>query len=117
MRQLIAGNWRMHGRVAQLPEIGAICRASAQPTVDMLICPPSTLIARAVGTAAGRIAIGGQDCAIAETGPCTGDVSAEMPRTRVRRPSSSGIRSVAITMARQIRSSWPRPGRPPNKAC
>jgi triosephosphate isomerase len=78
MRQLIAGNWKMHGLTGQLPLIEAICRASARSPADILICPPFTLIARAAEIAAGRIAIGGQDCAITETGPCTGDVSAEM---------------------------------------
>ena len=78
MRQLIAGNWKMHGLTVQLPVIEAICRASARSPADILICPPFTLIARAAEIAAGRIAIGGQDCAITETGPCTGDVSAEM---------------------------------------
>jgi triosephosphate isomerase (TIM) len=78
MRQLIAGNWKMHGLVEQLPMIEAICGASSQSLADILICPPFTLIARAAQIAAGRIAIGGQDCAITEAGPCTGDVSAEM---------------------------------------
>jgi triosephosphate isomerase len=78
MRQLIAGNWKMHGLATQLSEIEAISLASAWSAADLLICPLSTLIARAVDTGAGRIAIGGQDCAIAETDSCSGDVSAEM---------------------------------------
>lgn len=82
MRPLIAGNWKMHGLAAELGEIEAIA-ASVEATpspVDVLICPPATLLARAVQTAAGRIAIGGQDCHPDIAGAFTGDVSAEMLR-------------------------------------
>jgi triosephosphate isomerase len=80
MRRLIAGNWKMHGTSAQLDEIESIAAGvkAAPPAADVLICPPSTLIARAAQVANGRIAIGGQDCAAAVSGPHTGDVSAEM---------------------------------------
>jgi triosephosphate isomerase len=82
MRPLIAGNWKMHGRQGQLGEIAALA-ASAQtrrPGVDILICPPATLIERAVRVADGLISIGGQDCHWDVSGPYTGDVSAEMLR-------------------------------------
>ena len=64
MRPLIAGNWKMNGLAPQLGEIEAIAASvkAAPPFADILICPPATLIARAAQTAAGRIAIGGQDC-------------------------------------------------------
>ncbi len=39
---------------------------------------PATLIARADAVAAGRIAIGGEDCSAAIEGSMTGDMSAEM---------------------------------------
>lgn len=80
MRPLIAGNWKMHGTGPQLGEIAAIAAGvrAMGPTADILICPPSTLIARAVQAAAGAIAIGGQDCASEVSGAFTGDVSAEM---------------------------------------
>jgi triosephosphate isomerase len=80
MRPLIAGNWKMHGTGPQLGEIAAIAarvRATG-PAADILICPPSTLITRAVQAATGRIAIGGQTCASEVCGAFTGDVSAEM---------------------------------------
>jgi len=48
------------------------------PAADILVCPPSTLITRAVEVAAGRIAIGGQTCANEVSGAFTGDISAEM---------------------------------------
>jgi triosephosphate isomerase len=80
MRTLIAGNWKMHGMAPQLGEIEAVA-ASAEatpPFADVLICLPATLIARAVQTAAGRIAIGGEDCSPEIAGAFTGDLSAEM---------------------------------------
>ncbi|HEY5347540.1 MAG TPA: triose-phosphate isomerase [Rhizomicrobium sp.] len=83
MRTLIAGNWKMNGLAADLAEIAALGRALATTprTVDVLICPPATLVARAAAATIGiSIAIGGQDCAPAAHGAFTGDVSAEMLR-------------------------------------
>jgi triosephosphate isomerase len=80
MRPLIAGNWKMNGTSASLAEIEKVAAAvkAAPPPADVLICPPTTLIERAAKTAAGRIAIGGQDCHTEISGAFTGDVSAEM---------------------------------------
>jgi triosephosphate isomerase len=80
MRPLIAGNWKMHGLKADLTEIESIAATAAklQPDVDILVCPPATLIAEAARIAGGRIAIGGQDCHTEASGHHTGDVSAEM---------------------------------------
>jgi triosephosphate isomerase len=80
MRQLIAGNWKMNGETASLGKIDTLARwvASARPSADVLICPPATLVARAVRQAEGRIAIGGQDCHPDPAGAFTGDISAEM---------------------------------------
>ena len=70
----------MRGLVAQLAEIGSVAAAVAaiRPLADILICPPATLIARAVELADRRIAIGGQDCHPETAGAFTGDLSAEM---------------------------------------
>jgi triosephosphate isomerase (TIM) len=80
MRPLIAGNWKMHGLRAELHEIESIAAVAtrAQPHVDILICPPASLLAAAARTAGGRIAVGGQDCHPEASGAHTGDVSAEM---------------------------------------
>ncbi len=80
MRHLIAGNWKMNGLAASLPEIEAVADAAfkSPPDVDILICPPATLVARAVGVAGARIAIGGQDCHGEPSGAFTGEISAEM---------------------------------------
>jgi len=70
----------MNGLGSALAEIDAVARvvAAQPPRADILICPPATLIARAAGVAAGRIAIGGQDCHAEISGAFTGDISAEM---------------------------------------
>jgi len=77
-RKLIAGNWKMNGGRADLPEIAAIAKAAeANPTVDVALCLPFTLIAQGVGVAEG-MPIGAQDCHAADKGAHTGCVSATM---------------------------------------
>jgi triosephosphate isomerase len=73
-RKLIAGNWKMHGTLAMLPEIDAIA-AAVPPGVDVAICPPFTLIAPACGRG---VTIGAQDCHAAASGAHTGCVAAAM---------------------------------------
>ena len=80
-RPLVAGNWKMNGlgtSAARLDKI--IAGAATLPaTVDLLVCPPFTLIASFAARAHGtRVAIGGQDCHAHASGAHTGDISAEM---------------------------------------
>lgn len=79
---LIAGNWKMNGLHASLAEVaklGALYQPSLQAKIELLICPPATLLAGAHEiTAAAKIALGGQNCHFLETGPHTGDISAWM---------------------------------------
>jgi triosephosphate isomerase len=78
MRQLIAGNWKMNGLGnAAMAEIETL-RAAKVARADILVCPPATLIARAVWSAKGEVPIGGQDCHAQASGAFTGDISAEM---------------------------------------
>ena len=80
-RPLIAGNWKMNGLAASGAELQAIIAASAPlaAKVDLLICPPATLIAAFSARARGSVvAVGGQDCHPAASGAHTGDISAEM---------------------------------------
>ncbi len=72
---LIVGNWKMNGLKAALGEIEAVAAAGR---ALLWIAPPFTLVDAAVRTAAGRIAIGGQDCHADASGAHTGDVSAAM---------------------------------------
>ena len=79
-RPLIAGNWKMNGLTASLPELDAIIAgAPSVPSVDLLICPPVTLLAAFAARARGSaVMIGAQDCHMAPCGAHTGDISAEM---------------------------------------
>ena len=82
-RPLIAGNWKMHGRMADaMALVRALERqraaAGAMP-FDMLVCPPATLVgAVATELADSPIAVGGQDCHGEAEGAFTGDISAPM---------------------------------------
>ena len=83
VKPLVAGNWKMNGLVADLDEIAAIAEQAGglADKVDLMICPPATLVRNATFTADGTVlAIGGQDCHAMTSGAHTGDVSAEMLR-------------------------------------
>jgi triosephosphate isomerase len=77
-KKLAAGNWKMNGLKADLHEVAALIAAHPTPKCDVLLCPPATLLAAMSMTAAGRIAVGGQDCHMAASGAHTGDISAQM---------------------------------------
>jgi triosephosphate isomerase (TIM) len=82
-RPLIAGNWKMNGLSASGAELQAIIAASEPlaTKVDLLLCPPATLVTAFCSRARGSVvAIGGQDCHQAPSGAHTGDISAEMLR-------------------------------------
>ena len=77
--KLAAGNWKMNGMRASLPELRAIVAGAADAACEVAICPPATLISAAVEVASGSaVAIGGQDCHAAAKGAHTGDIAAEM---------------------------------------
>ena len=78
-RKLAAGNWKMNGTSQDLAELTALIAAHPAPEVDMLICPPATLLSRAAQTAKGSaLRIGAQDCHAVASGAHTGDISAAM---------------------------------------
>ncbi len=78
-RKLAAGNWKMNGTSAALLELKALVSAHPDPAVDILICPPATLLSKAADMAQNTpLDIGGQDCHTEETGAHTGDLSAAM---------------------------------------
>ncbi|QBY00976.1 triose-phosphate isomerase [Rhodophyticola sp. CCM32] len=80
-RKLAAGNWKMNGQAAELAELEALTSTCPTPGVDVLICPPATLIDRMTGLLdrlGASTATGGQDCHSAETGAHTGDIAATM---------------------------------------
>jgi triosephosphate isomerase (TIM) len=78
LKKLVAGNWKMNGSLAALGELQAIAgQAEASENVDVLICPPATLIAAATAQFP-SLSIGAQDCHWAENGAHTGCVSVAM---------------------------------------
>jgi triosephosphate isomerase len=81
-RPLVAGNWKMNGLQASSSVLGEIRQgytAGLKSKVDLLVCPPATLIQAFAHLALGsRVAIGGQDCHAQESGAYTGDIAAEM---------------------------------------
>ncbi len=83
-RPLVAGNWKMNGLAASIGELEKIiagARILGSANVDIMVCPPATLVASFAKAANGtRVAIGGQDCHALAAGAHTGDISAEMLR-------------------------------------
>lgn len=78
---LIAGNWKMNGLGANITELDGIIEAAVglPADVELLICPPFTLVDRFVQRARGsRVMIGAQDAHAKECGAHTGCVSARM---------------------------------------
>jgi triosephosphate isomerase (TIM) len=78
LRQLIAGNWKMNGRLADVAAYADAVR-QAPEHVDILVCPPFPLLDRFAAALSGsHIALGGQDCHANLQGAHTGDVSATL---------------------------------------
>ncbi len=79
-RPLVAGNWKMNGLKTSTGELQKIIAGAEKlANVDVMVCPPATLLAGFAAAARGsRVAIGAQDCHTAAAGAYTGDVSAEM---------------------------------------
>lgn len=80
-RPLVAGNWKMNGLKASAAELGKIMHGAGEfwTKVDLMICPPATLVMTFAVVALGsRVAIGAQDCHAEPSGAFTGDISAEM---------------------------------------
>jgi len=81
-RPLVAANWKMNGLKASIAELQKIIAgAPSLAAVDLVVCPPATLVASFAAKARETpVAIGGQDCHAEAAGAYTGDISAEMLR-------------------------------------
>jgi triosephosphate isomerase len=81
-RPLVAGNWKMNGLAASIAELDQMMKdfgPGRAEKLDLLVCPPFTLIEEfAAAAAASKVMIGAQDCHPAPSGAHTGDISAEM---------------------------------------
>jgi triosephosphate isomerase len=80
-RPLIAGNWKMNGLKGSAAELSRLMEAGRDlaARMDLLVCPPATLVASFAEIARGSaVAIGAQDCHSEPAGAYTGDIAAEM---------------------------------------
>lgn len=87
MKKLIAGNWKMNGTVAEAQALtkavldGIKADPSLSGTCDFVVCPPFLhlpVVNWLLNNDKGRAVLGGQDCALTESGAFTGDISAAM---------------------------------------
>lgn len=82
IRPLVAGNWKMHGTSASMPELHAIANGfmkGLDAETEALVCVPATLLARAADVCeSSPVKVGGQDCHQNDSGAHTGDISAPM---------------------------------------
>ncbi|UJA20661.1 triose-phosphate isomerase [Thermoleophilia bacterium SCSIO 60948] len=80
-KPLIAGNWKMNGTRAEAEELvsGFVEQVSGYWSLDVAVCPPTTLldslVARLDGT---EVKVAAQNCHFEESGAYTGEVSAPM---------------------------------------
>jgi triosephosphate isomerase (TIM) len=75
-RPLVAGNWKMNGLRSSAAELARIAEGARKLTaVDILVCPPATLIAAFAAAVRGSpVEIGAQDCHAEPSGAFTGDL-------------------------------------------
>ena len=82
-RPLVAGNWKMNGLSGSESELARIIQGAQDlaALVELMVCPPATLLARFAAAAQGTaLRIGAQDTHAEPAGAFTGDLSAEMLR-------------------------------------
>src|SRR5260370_12364020 len=79
-RPLVAGNWKMNGLVGSQEDFRKVVAGAKglREKVDIMVCPPATLVRQFVGSSEGIVEIGGQDCHAEPSGAFTGDISADM---------------------------------------
>ncbi|MBT6544366.1 MAG: triose-phosphate isomerase, partial [Rhodobacteraceae bacterium] len=51
-RKIAAGNWKMNGTLTQLDQLNALAKHHPAPLVDIILCPPNTLLAPAAAQTA-----------------------------------------------------------------
>tara|TARA_B100001057_G_scaffold356128_1_gene358149 strand:+ start:336 stop:1079 length:744 start_codon:yes stop_codon:yes gene_type:complete len=77
MRKIIAGNWKMNGKLENLLEIKKISNKFARSKIEIIICPPFTLLSAATKIAT-NIYLGAQNLHSESKGAFTGEISADM---------------------------------------
>lgn len=77
--KLAAGNWKMNGTTKQLAEAKTLAAMHPSSSVEILLCPPATLLAQMAELMLGSaVQLGGQDCHAQAKGAHTGDIAAGM---------------------------------------
>jgi triosephosphate isomerase len=81
-RQIIAGNWKMHGsRAENATLVDAIVHKLPDSSAEVWVCPPFVYLAEVSRALAGsRVTLGSQDVCAETQGAFTGEVSAAMLR-------------------------------------
>ena len=79
-KKLIAGNWKMNGRLADgidlAKGIAAEVKSLGKSQCEFLVCPPFTILSAVKKALRGaKVALGAQDCHFNEKGAHTGDIS------------------------------------------
>lgn len=79
-RSLIAGNWKLNGRLADLAWLDQLSAEfkTAAPACDVAVCPPALLLAEMSQNRPDWLSIGAQDCSAHASGAHTGEISADM---------------------------------------
>ena len=77
MRKIIAGNWKMNGKLENLIEIKKISNEFARSKIEIIICPPFTLLS-AASEIAKNVYLGAQNLHPESEGAFTGEISADM---------------------------------------
>ena len=77
MRKIIAGNWKMNGKLENLSEIKKISNEFARSKIEIIICPPFTLLSTA-SEIAKNVYLGAQNLHPESEGAFTGEISADM---------------------------------------
>ena len=77
MRKIIAGNWKMNGKLENLLEIKKISNEFIRSKIEIVICPPFTLLS-AASEIAKNIYLGAQNLHSESEGAFTGEISADM---------------------------------------
>lgn len=79
---MVAGNWKMNGERDALDQLALIARGvddELAEALDVVICPPATLLYVATTLSEDTpLEVGAQDCHHEASGAHTGDISAEM---------------------------------------
>lgn len=82
VKPMVAGNWKMHGERTMLDQLALTARGvddDLAEHVDVVLCPPTTLLYVATTLSEEtNLFVGAQDCHASSKGAHTGDVSAEM---------------------------------------